>query len=263
MPAMSDFYFSSLDAAFDAPPAEAPFKLEPKRLIEDAYVLERGGLDLMTALLQTNRGIMVAGVESDQLAARFLMDAMPTLSAMGVRQLYGFMVPRDRQHVIDRFIADNEDDLGLRMQLDKFYPQTASLPKQYLDLIKAAVQHRMEVIAAAPCWLDDRAEDGTPTWVPFIHDRIALLRPYDRFLILGNMGTLVDCFMAPGGDLREGIPTLGLQSGTPRVTRNNDENGDYLVELGFTAGGDGGGRSFKQTKAQRLGPNASKGGKGM
>lgn len=261
--AMTDFYFSSLDGAFDSAPAESAVKLEPKRLIEDAYILERGGLDLMTALLQTNRGLMVSGIDSDLLAARFVMEAMPTLSAMGVRQIYGFMVPRDRQHVVDRFIADNDDDLGLRMQLDKFYPQTAALPKQYLDMIKLAVQHRMEVIATAPCWLDDRAEDGTPTWVPFLQERVPSLRPYDRFLLLGNASTLADCYMAPPGDVRESIPTVGVRSGVPRVIRNNDECGDYVVELGYVPTGDGGGRGFKQTRAQRLGPGAPKGGKGM
>lgn len=256
---MSDFFSSG---PFGGSSQTEQEDLPEKKLVDDSDILQRGDIDLVTALLRYNRGVMVAGLESELLPFKFMNDNIQSLAAMGVRQIFITVIPADKQSCIDRFVEDNDDNLTLRMQLDKLYPIATNLPKTCMDLIKTASDFGIKVLAIGSTWEMDMDETPPPGWVKLVDKDVAALREYDRFLVIGDNSMLFECFDRQPGDCRSYMPTIGLMGGLPEVTMPQDERGDYVMIVGSPFSGDGGGRGFKQTRTQRMGVNPGQGGRG-
>lgn len=256
---MSDF-FSSGPFGGSVEPEEK--QLPEKKLVDDPEILQRGDIDLVTALLRYNRGVMVAGIESELLPFKFIHDNIQSLAAMGVRQIFITVIPVDKQSCIDRYVEDNDDNLSLRMQLDKLYPIATNLPRTCMELIKIASDFGIRVLAIGSTWEMDLDDTPPPSWVKLVDKDVESLREYDRFLIIGDNAMLHDCLEESVEDCRRYVPTIGVMGGLPEVTMPQDERGDYVMVVGSPFSGDGGGRGFKQTRAQRMGTNPGQGGRG-
>ncbi len=210
----------------------------PEKVIPSNIKMDRPE-KLVSDLLKVNSGVAIGDDHGEVCVTDFIQTELPAMQRQGVGTIYFEMIESEHQNALDQYMETGDPKIIEDIISYGWANKSPGMKQHYFDVIEAARDAGVRVVAIDRAEMGNRFHDSNPHWVDVI-EKDREQRPLEeKFIVYGGHYHFCeapdyDCHNFPVNSVSKslGIPSVKMTTGNEviEVGTQSDHN-DFMVSL--------------------------------